>query len=395
MTQHPRPASRIFISVAEQSADEHAAALIRAFQRRQPDVLFHGFAGPAMRSAGCRCRFDMTANAAMGLSAVRRVPEGFRLLRRLKRDVKTWSLDAAVLVDSPAFNLPIAKIFRDRGIPVLYYIAPQSWAWGWRAWRNRRLRQRVDRLACLWPFEETYFREAGITATYVGHPTIDRLLDAEIDEKHVRRLHADALNVITLLPGSRSHVVDEVLPGQIEVAAALAKRFPRTRFLIVAANEDTRNQIEAFLRLHPLRAWLWRYDLSILSGPDDRAAAIQASDLALVASGTVTLEVAYHGTPMIVMYNTGRWPYLLFGRWLITTPHLSIPNILAGRKIVPEFMPYYRSTAPIIDQAVAWLSDREALARVGENLRETIRPILKPGAAENAADELATLLSHR
>ncbi|MFQ5502682.1 MAG: hypothetical protein ACE5EQ_10345, partial [Phycisphaerae bacterium] len=263
----------------------------------------------------------------------------------------------------------------------------------WRAWRNRRLRQRVDRLACLWPFEEAYFQNAGIPATYVGHPTIDRLLGKTTDIEIVTRLKESARSVIALLPGSRCHVVGEVLPGQIEVAAALVKHFPRTRILIVAANVDIRNQIREFLQLHPLSNWLQRGDISILSGPDNRAAAIQAADLALVASGTVTLEVAYHGTPMIVMYNAGRWPYLLFARWLISTPHLSIPNILAGREIVPEFMPYYRSTAPILDQAMAWLSDRDALARVRKDLRETIRPILKSGADKNAAAQLEQLLS--
>ena len=133
-------------------------------------------------------------------------------------------------------------------------------------------------------------------------------------------------------------------------------------------------------------------EVPVRCGADDRAAAVRAADLVLVASGTVTLEVAYHGTPMIVMYNAGRLPYLLFGCWLITTKHLSIPNILAGREIVPEFMPYYRSIDPIVARAIEWLSTPDTLARVRRDLVETVKPLIKPGAAKNAAKELATIL---
>lgn len=385
-------APRIFISVAEQSADEHAATLIRAFRERRPGATFHGLAGPAMRSAGCTCLRDMTAGSAMALAALRRVPAAWRLLRRLKRELTPGAFDAAVLLDSPALNLPIARLCRRRGLPVLYYIAPQTWAWGPRGWRNRRLRRRVDRLACLWPFEEPYFRAAGIPATCVGHPSIDRFLALRVDENRVRELRAGAEPVITLLPGSRAHVVDEVLPGQLEVAGALAGRFPRAGFLIVAANADIQRRIESHVAAAPLPRSGHAERVPILSGDADRAAAIRAADLALVASGTVTLEVACHGTPMIVLYNAGRWSWLLLGRWIVRTPYLSIPNILAGREIIPEFMPYYRSTEPIVARAVDWLRDPPTLARVRRDLLETVRPLLKPGAAERAAAELAALL---
>lgn len=377
---------RIFISAAEQSADEHAAAFIRAFHRLAPDATFFGLAGPAMRSAGCECFRDMTAKSAMALAAIGRIPEAIRLLNDLRRCFATHTFDAAVLVDSPTLNLPIAKLCRQRRIPVLYYIAPQTWAWA--AWRNARIRRRVNRVACIWPFEQKWFRAAGITATYVGHPLFDGLVAAQVDKDRVSALRAGSSPVVTLLPGSRRHVVQEVLPGQLQVVQALGARFKRAKFLIVPANGEIRGLIESMMHGIPRTS-----PIEVLPGPMDRAAAICAADLALVASGTVTLEVAYHATPMIVMYNTSRWLYRLLGRWLISTKYLSIPNILAGRQIVPEFMPYYRTVDPIVATAAEWLSTPATLARIRAELQDLIRPIAKTGAADNAAAELAALLA--
>ena len=381
-------AARIFVSVAEQSADEHAAELIRAFRERHPGAVFSGLAGPAMQAAGCECIHDMTTRSAMALAAIARVPEALRLMNRLKKHLAEQSYDAAVVVDSPALNLSVAKLCRRRGIPVLYYIAPQTWAWGWRRWRNARLRNRVNRVACIWPFEEPHFRRDGIEAIYVGHPSFDRLLKIEPEESRVAALKAGASPVITILPGSREHVIHEVLPGQLEIAAALALRHRRSRFLVVAASDRAAGQIQALSAAQGQRV-----NFEMLRGDAERAAAIRAADLVLVASGTITLEVAYRAAPMIVMYNTARWGYLLVGQWLLTTPCLSIPNILAGREIVPEFMPYYKSTDPIIARAVEWLANPAKLERVRQDLADTIRPLIRGGAAENVARELESLIT--
>lgn len=381
------PSPRIFISVAEQSADEHAAGLIKAFLTRHPNAVFHGLAGPAMQAVGCGCLHDMTTKSAMATAALARVPEALRTMKRLKAHLATTHYDAAVVVDSPALNLTVAKICRKRGLPVLYYIAPQTWAWGWRWFRNRRLRQRVNRVACIWPFEEPHFRKDGIHATYVGHPSFDRLTTLKIDESRVAALRGNSAPVITILPGSREHVIREVFPGQLEVAKAIATTHRKARFLVAAAGESARELINAIAA--QVRS---KTTFDLIGGDEDRAAAIRAADLVLTASGTVTLEVMYHATPMIVMYNTARLPYQLLGRWLITTPYFSLPNIVAGRKIVPEFMPFYRSTDPIIAQATEWLATPATLQRVRRDLQETIAPLCKPGAADNTARELEAVM---
>lgn len=383
----PITSPRVFISAAEQSADEHAARLILAFKAIAPGATFNGLAGPAMRSEGCACFHDMTSKSAMAMAAIARIPEALRLMRRLKEHLRSTRYDAAVVVDSPALNLPVAKLCRKHGIPVLYYIAPQTWAWGPRRWRNRKLRRRVNRVACIWPFEEAHFRQDGIRATYVGHPSFDRILAQSVDELRVASLRGTHGPVITLLPGSRRHVIHEVLPGQLEIAQALAKHHPRAHFLIAAANNRAKALIHAACSASPVGD---RFE--IIEGELDRAAAIRAADIALVASGTITLEVMYHGTPMIVMYNAARWPYQLIGRWLIRTRYLSLPNILAGREIVPEFMPYYRSVDPMIARAVEWLATPATMDRVRNDLRQAIEPLAKAGASARAAAELQTML---
>lgn len=377
---------RILICAAEQSGDEHAADLIRAARSLIPNVSFTGLAGPRMQAEGCDCFHDMTLRAAMAAAAWKRVPEAFQVLRRLKGFLASEHMDAAVLVDSPTLNLPIAKACRRNNVPVLYYIAPQTWAWA--PWRNRRIRDRVNRIACIWPFEESYFRGYGIHATYVGHPSFDRLLAVSIDQEKIARMRKSGDPVIALLPGSRRHVVDEVLPGQLEVARALGLRFKKAHFVIAAASESLQREIaEVIERTCP------KLSIANVCGPQERAAAIRAADLVLAASGTVTLEVAYHGTPMIIMYNASRWLYQLLGRWIISTPHFSIPNILAGRRIVPEFMPYYRSVTPIIAQASELLLTPASLQRIRTELETVMGPIVKPGAAENAARELVAMLA--
>lgn len=383
-------APRVFVSVAEQSADEHAALLVRTFCRDCPDAVFSGMAGPALRAEGVKSFEDLTRHSAMAAAAFKKVPWALSLMRRVRRHLKAGNYDAAVLVDSPALHLPMAKICRSLGIPVLFFIAPQTWAWGPPNWRNRRIQKRVDRLACIWPFEEPYFQNAGIAAKYVGHPSFDRLAAIETSQQAIDGHRAGAQNVITLLPGSRPHVIDEVLPGQLEIATTLARRFSKLRILAVAANDDAREQIEARIKQHGLNL-----QITLLQGDTARAEAIRAADLVLVASGTVTLEVAYWATPMIVMYNSSRWSYQLIGRWLIRTPWLSIPNIVAQREMVPEYMPYYTSTAPIAAQAIDWLSNPLARQRIRDDLRRTIQPLVKTGAAANAADELHQLLQEK
>jgi len=381
------PAKSVFVSVAEQSADEHVAAVIRAVRAEHPQVEFRGFAGPQMQAAGCECLEDLTAESAMAVAAFKKIPWALKLMRRVSSHLAEHQYDLALTSDSPALHLPMAKRCQKAGVPVMFFIAPQTWAWGPPNWRNKRVRARVNRLACIWPFEVPYFQKAGIDATYVGHPSFDRLSQITPDAKAMQALRGDAEPLITILPGSRGHEISEILPGQLEVIAALRQHFARLQAVIVVAGESVRAPIHRHINTINESA-----RPRLIDGDQQRADAICAADLVLATSGTVTLEVAYWNTPMIVMYNTNRVLYQLIGRHLIRTPYLSIPNIIAGREMVPEFMPYYTSTRPIARQALEWLQERSKLDAVRADLKATINPLVKTGAPQNVAREVLKLL---
>lgn len=392
-------AFRVFFSVAERSADLYAAGLINEFRRRHADSTFFGLSGPLSREAGAETFHDMTAGAAMLVGALGRVPEAWWVLRRLKRSFRDHPPDAAVLIDSPALNLPLAKLCKRFQIPVLYYVAPQTWAWA--EGRVAKIRTLVDKLAVILPFEAEYFRRHGIEARFVGHPLFESLEAAPPDEERLADFAARGRPLVVLMPGSRRQVVHEVFPGQVEIAARIARAFPDAWFFVAAASpqtEDIARAIAARLARSGLAVPLPRF----LFDHRFRAEMIAAADLALVASGTATLEVAYHATPMIVMYNHGRllyptltWAFGLFGRKFLCTPWLSLPNIIAGRAVVPEYMPYYDSVEPIAEQAVAMLSDSAGLESRQRELAELIAPLVRTDVSATVADELELLLKSR
>ena len=323
-----KPANQplIFISAAEPSGDRHGASLIRAVLALCPSARFVGVAGPCMVAAGCDRIFDMTRHAGMLLGALRALPQAAAMLTTADRHLRRYPFDAAVVIDSPTLHLPLAGRAHAVGIPVLYYIAPQMWAWG--AYRIFKLRHRVDRLAVILPFEESYFRAQGVEATYVGHPLAQQFAQSPANIKMIHEIRARGTPVMALLPGSRRHVVAEVLPGQLDVATRVATTFPGASFGVSVASLTVAPLIERLVKASGLRIRLY---------PEHRAELIRAADLVLVASGTMTLEVALHTRPMIVMYNASRASYQLIGRWLIQTPHLSLPNILAGRAILSRW----------------------------------------------------------
>ena len=377
---------RIFISAAEPSGDQHAAELIRVLRRRVPGAKIFGVAGPRMQAEGCRAIDDLTARSAMLVGAVGMAGHAWLLIRRIRRMLLEQPADLAILVDSPALHLPMARGIKAAGCPVLDYVAPQLWAWA--PWRIRRVRRRVDQLAVILPFEEAYFRERGIAARFVGHPLIEQLENSRpgpvASDSARPRTHGEGVRsvdggapAIACLPGSRRHVVEEVLPGQIEVARKIAAVYPKASFRFSAANDQAAGII---------RPQLERAGLNARLEVNANAAILSAADLVLCASGTATLEVAWHRVPMIIMYNGSNWGYRLVGRWFIRTPHLSLPNILAGRRIVPEFMPYYTSTDPIAAEALDLLARESRRAQMRSDLDAVIRSLGTTSAAENTAE---------
>jgi lipid-A-disaccharide synthase len=373
---------RIFISAAEPSADLHGAALIRAVQDLCSDAHFTGVAGPLMQQAGCKSIYDMSQHSSMLVGAFGHVHHGYRMLSLVRRELALGQFHAAVVIDAPILNLRVAKRAKSFGLLVLYYIAPQLWAWAENL-RISRVRSTVDRIACILPFEEPYYRAFGVEASYVGHPLFATLGAKETDADAVRQLGGADQPILAIMPGSRRHVVGENFPGQLRVAEQLRARFPKLRILVSVANDLVRPILEEVS--HGI-------DVPVQFHAGGNAELLAAADLALISSGTATLEAAYHNTPMIVMYNSSRVLYQWLFRFIITTKYFSLPNILAGREVVPEFMPFYRSIDPIVERAAALLADSAARERMSADLAELVRPFLETTASETTAKILLDLI---
>lgn len=345
-----------------------------------PHARFVGIAGPRMRSVGCHCLFDMSQHAGMLLGALGAAGKGLRAMSIAGTALRRLPFDAAVVIDSPVLHIPLAGKAREAGVPVLYYVAPQLWAW--HPERIRKLRDRVDEMAVVLPFEEEYFRTRGIRTQFVGHPLFDTTDQPAVTKEHVAQIRRPGSPLIALLPGSRGHVIEEVLPGQLEVAAAVRREWPTAGFGVSVAGPQFRSLVAQMTAESGVPVQLVEGSATPL---------IEAADLVLVASGTTTLEVALHGKPMIVMYNASRLMYQWVGRHLIQTDYLSLPNILAGREVVPEFMPYYRSTEPIVAAALRFLRDESLRERVSNELRTITAPLASGNASERAARMLLDL----
>lgn len=406
---------RIFVSALEHSADLYLADLARALASLRPGVDLFGFAGPAATAAGVRSIEDMTSKAAMLNHAAVHGPKALMTLCELDRAFSYNPPDLAILLDSPTAHLPLARRLKSRGIPVFYYIAPQVWAWA--RFRVAKVRSRTDRVACILPFEEGYFRTRGVNATFVGHPLLDRLRACPPDSARLAQLQAVGRPLVALLPGSRRHVIDSTLADMLYCARRVRKQHPSTQFVIPAARADLLPQIldacrragveavtDTALVRHDMHgqggvgatsSTLGRPELQVLVLLGHNAEILTAADLVLVASGTATLEVAHYNKPMIVCYKGNKLLYWLIARWLIAIPHLSLVNILAGERLVPEFMPYYTDPEAIAQEAIELLANDPRRRRMQARLAEIMAPLDKPNVSARVAQMALDLADSR
>jgi len=373
----------IFLSAAEASGDHHAAGLVRALKDRLPGARFVGAAGPAMQEAGCESIIDLTASATMLGGVLGKIMYYRRAVRKIRESIREIRPDILVPVDSPALNWHVAKAAKAGSIPVMYYVAPQVWAWA--PWRIKKVRRLTDHVACLLPFEEEYFRSRDVAATFVGHPLFDRLPESR-ESRECPDLagawHEGSWRV-AMLPGSRAGEIAGIAPAMAVTAAEICKRWAKAECTFLAADELAADRIRAATR---------REDLHIVTGDPDRV--LSDSHFAVAASGTVTLQVASYGIPMAIVYNISAWQKLfwkLFVRRLIRTKHLSLVNILAGREIVPELMPYFRNTGEVVSTAIECMEDYGWLYSTRDKLLELTEPLRSRGL-ETAAGRTADLI---
>lgn len=369
----------VFVSAAEPSGDTHCAAMIAALKRQAPGIRVAGVGGPKMAAAGCALLANPVERAVMLVGAAKEYRYFYGILKDIKTFLRENRVDLMVVCDSPAFNFHVAKTAKKAGVPTLFYVAPQLWAWA--SWRIRRLRRWCDKLCCVLPFEEEWFRSRGVDTTFVSNPLLDPVAeDLETCVKTYRDYDPKA-PCLALMPGSRRHEIESLWQPMQEIALRLKADLPQARFITVAASEDKRAEMQA----REIPGFACEYHIDAV-----RAAAKQA-DLTLVASGSATLEVASAGCPMLVMYQANKWTIRLLG-WMVSTEIFSLVNIVAGRVLVPEFMPRFESIDPLVAKARELTQAPERMAALSRSLVDLAKPLAATKTCEAVAQTALDML---
>ena len=386
-SNHQGRPRRVFITVAEVSGDKHAAQLICALRQLEPSIQIEGHGGPEMAAAGATIHRETVGNAAMGWRGALRAGEIYGVLRWTRRHFDAHPPDLQIGVDSPSMNFHFARAARERGVPVLQYVAPQLWAWA--EWRMKKLRRWVDHVACVLPFEEEYFRRNGVKATFVGHPLFDEL-PPHRDPPPAAERFPNRAPVIGLLPGSRKSVAAANFPGLFEAAAWVKAEFGDATFL-VPTTAATHDVVARWVDENRGR------DLgpdSVTLGRDSFDEMVPRCDLCLTVSGTATLHVAGYNVPMIVVYHGNPVLWHGIGRWLIKVRTRTLVNLLAAgpdagpeRHVTPEFTPWYGRAGvdAVANLALDYLRNPAKLEAQRATLGALVRSLDKPGASMNAA----------
>ncbi len=332
--------ARIWINACEASSDFYGALLMRELQHLSPEIEIMGMGGQAMRAQGLQTVYPSEELSLVGLTEVfSALPKIALYLRRIKRILRQQRPGVLVLMDAPDFNFRLAKMASKLGIPVVYYIAPQVWAW--RKSRLGFLKKYVSHIACIFPFEQEFFQEHGLAATYVGHPLMEVL-----DTGNLESRNAD-ISRVAILPGSRKKEIASLLPLFISVARELRQAYPNLFFGVVQAPGVNTDFLHKYLPEEPFLDWI---------APENRHSFLSQSSLALAASGTVTLECAILDVPTIVAYKLS-WISYMVGRLLIDVPYISMPNLILKRPVFPEFIQSRAHLENILHAARVWLDN--------------------------------------
>jgi lipid-A-disaccharide synthase len=372
---------RILVSAGEASGDLYASRVVEILKARHPEADFFGIAGPRMQAAGVRVVVDQRQLAVIGLLAVvPHIPRIFRILNQLTRAAEEEKPDIAILTDSAGFHLRVAMRLVTRGIPIVQLIAPQAWAW--REYRVKTMRRTLRRLLCILPFEEKFFRDRGVPTTYIGHP-LARLVKPSLTRTELcaKLGIPQASRIVALLPGSRRGEVGRHIPILIETVRKLGPGVVPVLALPGGFGASGTNFLE------PIRA----ASIQLVEGLTWDVLA--HAELALAASGTVTIEAAMLGTPMVTFYRANALDWYL-GRWLVKAPFLSMVNIVAGRKIVAELIQHDCTPEQIAAEGRRLLEDEGARRDMQQELANVVAALRSErDPMETAADCIEQVLN--
>jgi lipid-A-disaccharide synthase len=375
------------VIAGEKSGDFHASRIIASLRQLSPSIEVFGVGGEKMARSGAEILKDITGLAVVGFTEVLRSYLKFRRLFRFLVEVaRQRKPDAVLLVDYPGFNLRLASASKALGITVIYFVSPQIWAWG--RSRIQKMREFIDHMIVVFDFEVPMYKEAGICVTYVGHPLAD-VLEPSVSREEFRQRQGipPEAKVVALLPGSRLNEVRRHVPLMGKTAERILRALEGTEFLLPAASKELAEECHRLLEKHRISA-------SIRILDDATYDAVNASDAAIVSSGTATLETGCLGVPLVVIYRVSRLTYLI-ARRLVTIRNIGLINIVAGKTIAPEFVQHRARPEAIADAIVRFLTDSGLNRTVREELSEVRAKLGPPGAPERAARVILDVLGQK
>ena len=391
-TATPRRRMRIALVAGEASGDILGAGLVAELRRRHPDAEFAGIGGDGMRAAGLDAWFDASELAVMGLAEVlRHLPRLLRLRRQLRERLLAWQPHVFIGIDAPDFNLGVERWLKQRGIRTVHYVSPSVWAW--REKRAEKIGSSADRVLCLFPMEPPIYARHGVDARFVGHPLADEM-PLEPDRLAARRALGldDDRPVLALLPGSRVGEIHRLAADFLAAAAQVVAQQPQLQVVVPMANAHARVAFEQVLGRHPDAAAL-APALRVIDG--QARTLMRASDVILLASGTATLEAMLAKRPMVVAYKVAPLTFALVkGLGLLKVDHYSLPNVLAGERVVPELMQHDCTPERLAEATLAMLRDPSAEARLAHRFR-ALHEQLRRDASARAADAVEELMGPR
>jgi lipid-A-disaccharide synthase len=375
---------RIFLCAGEPSGDLHGANLIRALVRQNPNVQCVGFGGERMESAGCELLYPLCSLAVMGFLPVLASAHHFlKLFLQADRYFRRERPDAVVLIDYPGFNWWMARRAHFHGIPVVYFVPPQLWAW--LGGRVKRMRRTVDKVLCCLPFEKRWYRERGVAAEYVGHPYFDELPQQRLDNAFLQEQRSRGGKIVGLLPGSRTQEVHDNLSNLVGAAALVHAGRPDTRFLVACFKPAHHEYVEAYLRSRNLPF----IEPCLRRTPE----IIELAHACIAVSGSVGLELLYREKPSVVLY-TARAYHLLFHPILVKCRYISLVNLLADEELFPEFLTAKSVAREMADHVLCWLEEGPAYQETRKRLAALKTEVAQPGACDHAARRILELIGN-
>jgi lipid-A-disaccharide synthase len=373
---------KILMVAGEVSGDLHGSLLIEAIRRLDPEIQFFGVGGERLEKRGMHVLYPSQALSIVGITEVFfKARSILKALRRLKRSLHWERPDLVILIDFPDFNLRVAKMAHRRGIPVLYYISPQVWAW--RPGRVKSIARLVKKMLVFFPFEVPLYEAAGVDVEWVGHPLLDLVKPALSKGEALRRFELDPrLKTIGLLPGSRIHEVKRLLPPMIDSIHLLRKEVPDLQFIIPLAPGISKETLSPWINniSAPVKVSEgWTYDV------------MNVSDLLITASGTATLEAMILGKPMVIVYKVS-WADYWVGRLMIQVDHIGLANLVAGQEVAPELIQTEVTPERIAEEALRLLRDPIFNRHITESMAEGRQKLGESGAVQRAAHIVTSLL---